>query len=470
MPVRIKIVLAWMLVGLLAKPSHSQIAGDFSFDRYIAMVMQYHPQVELAHILNETADATWMLARSRFDPELGFNNHEKFYSGSHYYNTSGGALDWKSPSPFSLSGGYDLNSGVYLDPATYTPKDGLIFAGAGVSLLQGFLTDESRTALRQAKAKKRENEALSKNEIIALRLHATAAYWQWWQRQRILDLATELDTISRLRFEAIRARAIAGDRPMIDTVEARAQWQLRAMQLLEARQNERKSRQLVATYLWDPTLSNLPLNAMILNTARCSDPNREEVAAFLLIHKTVERELAASHPLIVAADYKIRQVELDQKWKREKLKPKLDLKYQFLTTPATSDAATGFSMQNYRWGMKFSMPIFLREGRAEVGLAGLKLKEAQLERQLKENEIGNKLVELRINLSLALEQWQMAERNRELYLRLLEAERIRLMSGESSVFLVNVRESAYADAAVKNVETALKARIQFAEYEFYMGR
>jgi hypothetical protein len=45
-----------------------------------------------------------------------------------------------------------------------------------------------------------------------------------------------------------------------------------------------------------------------------------------------------------------------------------------------------------------------------------------------------------------------------------------LLAGESSVFLVNVRESAYADAAIKNVETALKARVQFAEYEYYLGR
>ncbi|MFM7105653.1 MAG: TolC family protein [Flavobacteriales bacterium] len=467
---RSKIVITGFALCLLAIESSAQIFGDFPYDRFIAMVMQYHPQTELANILNQSADASLMLARSRFDPDLGFSNYEKFYSGTHYYNTSGGVLDWKSPSPFSLSGGYDLNSGVYLDPATYTPKDGLIFAGAGVSLLQGLMTDASRTALRQAKAMQRQNEALSKNELNTLRLSATATYWQWWQRQRVLDLAMELDTISRLRFEAIRARAIAGDRPMIDTVEARAQWQLRTLQLLEARQNERKSRQLVASFLWDPALSNLPLDGMILSAARCSDPTREDVAAFLLINKPVERELAALHPLIVAADFKIRQIELDQRWKREKLKPKLDLKYQFLTTPATSDATTGFSLQNYRWGMKFSMPIFLREGRAEVRLASLKLREAQLERQLKENEIGNKLVEIRNNLSLALEQWQLAERNRELYLRLLDAERIRLLAGESSVFLVNVRESAYADAAIKNVETALKARVQFAEYEYYLGR
>ena len=470
MPRRSKSILVYCAVYALATSCSAQITGEFAYDRFIAMVMQYHPEVELAKILNESADASLMLARSHFDPEFSFGNNEKFYNGTHYYNTSGGVLDWKSPSPFSLSGGYDLNSGVYLDPATYTPKDGLIFAGAGLSLLQGLMTDASRTALRQAKAMQKQNESLAKNELNALRLSATAAYWQWWQRQRVVDLATELDTISRIRFEAIRARAFAGDRPMIDTVEARAQWQLRTLQLLDARQNERKSRQMVASFLWDPALSNLPLDAMIWNTARCSEPTREDIAQFLLIHQPAERELAAAHPLVVGTDFKIRQIELDQRWKREKLKPKLDLKYQFLTTPATSDAATGFSIHNYRWGMKFTMPLFLREGRAGVRLANLKLKEVQLERQLKENEIGNKLVELRNNIALALEQWQLAERNRDLYSRLLDAERIKLLAGESSVFLVNMRESAYADAAIKNAENALKARIQFAEYEYYLGR
>jgi outer membrane protein TolC len=448
----------------------SQVTGEFPYERFMALVLQYHPQAELAGILNEAADAQIMYARGRFDPEVGLSSFEKFYGGTHYYNTSGGVFDWKSPSPLSISGGYDLNTGEYLDPASYTPKEGLVFAGAGISLLQGFMTDESRTALRQAKALKKQNEAISQNQINALRLNASQAYWQWWQRQRILDLAIELDTISRLRFEAIRARALAGDRPMIDTVEARAQWQLRTIQLLEARQSERKSRQWVATFLWEPSLSALPLDAVIMSTARTSDPSRNEVAAFILNMMASSSESALAHPLVVAADFKIRQIELDRRWKREKLKPKLDLKYQFLTVPAVSEAQTGFSLQNYRWGVKFSLPLFLREGRAEVKLADLKLREAQLERKLKANEISNKLIELKNNLSLALEQWQLSERNRDLYSRLLEAERTRLLAGESSVFLVNLRESAYADAAVKNVETAMKSRNQLAEFEFYLGR
>ena len=113
---RSKIVFTGFAICLLATVGSAQIFGDFPYDRFISMVMQYHPQKDLANILNQSADASLMLARSRFDPELGFSNHEKFYGGTHYYNTSGGVLDWKSPSPFSLSGGYDLNSGVYLDP------------------------------------------------------------------------------------------------------------------------------------------------------------------------------------------------------------------------------------------------------------------------------------------------------------------------------------------------------------------
>ena len=61
-------------------------------------------------------------------------------------------------------------------------------------------------------------------------------------------------------------------------------------------------------------------------------------------------------------EFKLRELEIERRLKREKLKPKLDLKYNLLadgTRFGTPDGLAG-----YKYGVKFSYPILARTARA----------------------------------------------------------------------------------------------------------
>jgi outer membrane protein TolC len=134
------------------------------------------------------------------------------------------------------------------------------------------------------------------------------------------------------------------------------------------------------------------------------------------------------------------------KW--EKVKPKLNVEYTVL-----SGAPPAIPMEGQQGGRKlgvdFKMPIFLREERGELTLNRIKLRDNGLQQETKRQELTAKFeafsVETR-RLSEQIVAFQKAVENARL---LLEAERVRFLSGESSVFLVNQRELSYLESRRK---------------------
>jgi outer membrane protein TolC len=77
-------------------------------------------------------------------------------------------------------------------------------------------------------------------------------------------------------------------------------------------------------------------------------------------------------------DFKIKSLEIDNRLKKEQLKPTLNLNYNLLNEPINSNPYNGLSINNYKWGLTFEMPLLLRKERGDLGLAKLKLQDEQL--------------------------------------------------------------------------------------------
>ena len=102
------------------------------------------------------------------------------------------------------------------------------------------------------------------------------------------------------------------------------------------------------------------------------------------------------------------------------------------------------------------MPLFLRKERGDAALAGLKIQETeagilQLRAQLA-LKIKNSLVELN-NSFTQLQIFQQTVNDSK---RLLDAERNMFDNGESSLFLVNMRELSYIQSQLKLLEWKTK--------------
>lgn len=454
---------------LVAITATNQVIGQrdslyqLSLDEMLNMVRSNHPIAQQANIKIQNAESFERSAKGGFDPKLEADFNNKFYNETNYYANTHGALKIPTRSPISFKAGYDLNDGKYLDPSNSTPDDGLFQAGISLPLLQGLITDERRTQLKIAEAFTQYSQAEKNALYNQLMYEAYGAYWNWWNAFERTNVAEELIIIATTRFEAIKQRALAGDRPFIDTVEAYLQQQLRQQQLIEAMILEVKSRYYLSGFLWNDN-EEQPQGLIISEKTIPQNPSGIEPIELKEYRLSSFSEVInQSHPEIAAYDAKIDQLEAEAKWKQEKVKPKLNLEYNMLSTGINSATDNGFSTNNYKWGMTFSVPIFLRESRGELQMARIKIQDSEYSRNQKSNDLTNKASSNYENLQLIRQQLQIAESNLNNYNQLLNAERERFFNGESSLFLVNQREMAYADA--KNKVLDLKAKLEMSGIE-----
>lgn len=444
-------------------------ANTLSLDEFVSIVKANHPIALQAELKMDYAEGFERKAKGAFDPKLEASNASKFYDGTSYYNLTSGQLKIPTRSPISLKAGYDNNRGKYVDDMYKVPEDGLFSAGVSLSLLQGLIIDERRAQLQIANAFTDFSDAERRAIYNELIYDAYNAYWAWWNAFEKTEIAGEMVTLSQTRFEAVRERALAGDRPIIDTVEAYMQVQIRQQALLDAMMNEVKARYFVSGYLWK--MDNSILQSYLINENTLpQNPSGNLPEAFISLNVAdFNSVIADAHPVMNAYSAKLEQLDAELRWKKEKMKPKLDLDYNLLSQ-YDGYRPEGTMTDNYKVGVTFSFPIFMREARGDVQMGQVKISETDYQRDLKLTELSNKAQASYQNVFLVQQQLSIARQNVNNYAALLEAERIRFFNGESSLFIVNQRESALADARNKVVDLESKLEIATAEVLFYLGK
>jgi outer membrane protein TolC len=182
------------------------------------------------------------------------------------------------------------------------------------------------------------------------------------------------------------------------------------------------------------------------------------------------KDLVDSHPEIQKDVLKINQQEVDLRLKREMLKPIVNLKYNALNEPIGNNLIANYSLQNYTWGLDFSIPILLRKERAGVKIAQLKLQDMNFGLDYKRALILMKVQSAMNEWQIVTEQLTLFQKNLKDINALLNAERTLFDSGESSVFLVNTREMVLVNAQIKLYEYIAKSQkaIVKSYYSFAM--
>ncbi|MBK7819181.1 MAG: TolC family protein [Sphingobacteriaceae bacterium] len=161
-------------------------------------------------------------------------------------------------------------------------------------------------------------------------------------------------------------------------------------------------------------------------------------------------------------------LETEKRLKREMIKPVLDLSYNFLNTSNDIIFPT-LNTNNYKWGASFSFPLFLRKPRNEYKMADLDAKNNELETINKQNQINFKRKYIIETIKVTAEQIVNAERSAAYSRLLVEAERLKFTNGESSLFLLNSRESKWLETELKLAEFKLKFVKNFIELTYING-
>lgn len=165
------------------------------------------------------------------------------------------------------------------------------------------------------------------------------------------------------------------------------------------------------------------------------------------------RDLAqANHPELRKLIFKNEQLTIERRFLRDRFKPNARLNYNALaasTNIAPSDLGMAYLRNNYKWGFEFGFPIFLRKERGKLSLNEIKIEQNDFERQQANREILNNIQasynELQ-TLDILIRQQEALIAN---YRRLRDAEVQKFDNGESSLFLINARETKLIDEQVK---------------------
>lgn len=427
-------------------------ARPFTLENFYQLVIQHHPVVKQASLLSDVAKQEIRLARGNFDPQLEAEFLLKHYNNTTYYRLFEGAVKLPTRSPVQPVVGLERNTGAYVNPENYIPPEydyRQMYAGITVPLGRGLFTDERRTAVRQAELFGDMMEAEQVNLINKLLLEAARDYWQWYFTYYTYRLATNNARIAQQIFRGVKLNFEGGEMAPVDTVQAKITLLERQVDRQEAFTQFVNSTLSLSTYLWDSLMHPIDLS---INYAPAAETEMIILSGITL--EELINQATTNHPDLRKLNVKLEQLEFDRRYTAEMMKPKLDVSYYMLNQVLTPEGLNGSLVldDNYKVGIDFSIPLFLRKERAKVAQARLKIRNTIYDRSITTRQIVNDINaahNLLLNNAIVLRQQSQMVEN---YERLLSAELINLAHGESDLFKLNVQQEKLFDAQSKLIK------------------
>lgn len=442
----------------------------FSLTDMQEIVLQHHPIVKQASLLSKGAKARVLQALGNFDPSIMASFGRKSFGGTDYYN------HWESnlKIPLWVAGadlnvGYDRNVGVYNNPETRTSNTGLSALGLSIPLAQGLLIDSRRNTLRQAKLMVGYAEADQILQINGVWFGAVKDYWNWYAATLQNGYLQKGVALAEKRFKALREQVLLGDKPPIDSVEASITFQDRSVQLQEAEVKMNNARIILSNHLWnDQNIPvELPADALPEEIANpIARINLKQIDSLMV-------NVSQNHPEMLKLKNRNQQLQVEEQYRADLLKPKLNVKGNFLAARrdfSYVDDGYDFHFANYKIGLDFSFPLFLREERG-------KLREVKIQRQQLSYGIQQTGRELQTGMMAAYNeikayqnQFQLQSRNLINQQVLVNGEIQKFELGESNLFLINTRESKLIDMQLRETEIRSGLLKALAELYYRSGR
>jgi len=427
--------------------SQTQDSIILSFSEYLGYVKKYHPIAKQAELTLQFGQASLMKARGGFDPKIEVDNERKKFKNLEYFDQLNATFKIPTWYGIELKGNFEQNDGAFLNPQNFVPEDGLYSAGISASLGQGLFINKRMADLKKAKFFNEQTKADREMLINQILYDASLAYFNWLQAYNEIQIYTQFLANAEIRFQGVKRSAENGDKAAIDSVEAGITVKNRALGLEQSRVKLMKASLELSTFLW--LNDNIPVevqpnvipDAFVENTI----DDVLEISGLPLTDFVVE-----NHPKLRSLSFKYEGLEVDKRLKANKLLPKVDIQYNFLTE--TADIARSFNTNQYKGGFNIAFPLFLRKERGDLRLAKTKLQDLQFEMDDARITIQNKVLAIYRELESFETQNQLLEDIVNDYTTMLNAEDRKFSFGESSLFLINSREKSLIDSQLKSVE------------------
>ena len=416
---------------------------EFSFNEFLGYVKKYHPLVKQADLKLNEAQANLMQARGAFDPKIEVDFSEKQFKDSEYYSILNSSFKIPTWYGIELKAGFDNAEGIYVNPENTLPNSGLTSLGISVPLGQGLFINQRMADIRKAKIARNLNVAERNLQAVEVIYEASVSYVNWKRSFDEVKLYENYLENALMRYNGVSKLIEEGDKPAIDSVEAGIAVKTRKLNLEEAKLKFTKAKLELSNYLW--LENNIPLE--LNDGLQPEDLLSKSIKETLQINELGTIDLD-NHPKIKALDAKIAMLKVDRKLKANALLPKLDLSYNYLSEPSYID---NYRFEDYKIGVNFAFPIFLRKERGSLKLADLKIQDSEFGLQFERKNLENKIKAQQQEI-VSLEKQQ--DYNNKLvkdFSTLLNAEDRLFEMGESSLFVINSRENSLVSSQLNEI-------------------
>jgi outer membrane protein TolC len=339
------------------------------------------------------------------------------------------------------------------------PNQGLTSLGLSVPLGQGLFINQRMADLRKAKIQVRLSQAERKLNAIAVLYDASVAYFNWKRSYNEVKLYENYATNAKVRFEGVRSLIEQGDKPAIDSTEARIIVKNRLLSLEDANLKLAKAKLELANFLWLENSIPLELSDLLIPEDRLDNTIQETLRKNDLLNGDSS---ITNHPKINALQSKVDILTVDRKLKSNNLLPKIDLGYTYLSEPNAFD---NYRFEDYKVGMNFYFPLFLRKERGDLKIAKFKVQESKFTLELEKVQLTNKIKAQKTEIQSLQKQRVFIKSLVTDNATMLTSEERLFSFGESSMFLINSRENNLVTAQLADI--ALENRFFISNSELF---
>ncbi len=438
------------IIMLLVVP---QIKGQnvpLGYNDFIKNILQYNPLSKQAENIKKYGELNYKAARGNYDPLLSGSFNQKQFNDKNYFTTLNSEIKQPIFTSQYLKAGYDYGLGTNINPEQSTASNGLPYLGLEVGVLQGLVIDKRRAEVLKSKEYVNYYDAEKQIQLNGLLYESSQAYFNWLFTSKQIALNNYFMVAAKQRLDAIEVLANIGEKAPVDTIEAAIFYQTRLLDLQSAQIDNQKNTYNLSSYNW---LDNATTTTLYQYTPI------DSLDAYFIKAKSKLMELmqldGTLNPILTKYNSLQKVLEIENRLKKEMIKPVLNVKYNFLSNNPNS-LTPAISNNSYKWGLDLSFPLLFRNSTNEYKMAKLISQNNGLELLNKSNELSFKTNALKQTISILATQLDNTARSVNYSIQLLEAEKLKFFNGESSLFLLNTRENKLLESELKLAEYKLK--------------
>jgi cobalt-zinc-cadmium efflux system outer membrane protein len=456
------------LVMLMALPLATLVAAQpsaapLALDEVLDSVSRHYPLLIAARQESIIAAGELLSAEGAFDLKLQSKANSNQFG---FYRNRDGGIGATQPLRAlgaEVFGGYKRGQGNFgpWEQDRLTLSSGEWSGGARVPLMRDRSIDRRRADLRIAAI----GLDLAGAEIAKQRIYvyqaASKAYWNWVKAGRHAGLAVELLALAEQRIEQVQETIDAGLAAPIEITENRRALLARRSQVVQARRSLQAAAIDLSLFLRDDT--GAPVLAPDVSLPGFPEPDATLVASLADdLVTALERR-----PDIRALEAKRRQMATEFDLASNQTAPAIDLVASY-GRDFGDGSVTKFGNE-LKVGLDFELPLQRRKARGKVAVQAAKL--ARLDAQL--NFVRDSVVadvrDAHSALAAALDTVELARDEFDAARQLAAAERDRFDLGDSTLFIVNLRELTAFDVQVREASALADYYAATATYEAAIG-